>query len=152
MKDRIPLAPLQKLAWFNLIVFVCTGARYLIAVPLLAGYFHRTLAFASLPSLGIFGLCGLWGFGALICDRRKLDERESLINQKAMMTGAALFWQVFVLSCMGVWAVCFYILHRPEVPVVLLPALVWGGFVVYNVTQAIAILVQYKRSAADDTL
>ena len=31
MKDRIPLAPLQKLAWFNLIVFSITAALYPIA-------------------------------------------------------------------------------------------------------------------------
>jgi hypothetical protein len=152
MKDRIPLAPLQKFAWYNLTVFAIAVAAYAIAVPVLAAHFHRTLAAAALPSLGMFGLCGLWGFAQFICDRRKLDERESLINQRAIMAGVALFWLVFVFSCMGVWGVCFYIRHQAMVPVALLPALVWGGFIAYTVTQSVAILVQYKRSAADDAL
>jgi hypothetical protein len=151
MKDRISLAPLQKLAWFNLIVFVIAVASYAIAVPLLAWHFHKTLAAASLPSLGMFGLCGLWGFGGLICNLRKLDERETLINQRAIMAGVVLFWQVWVLSCMGVWAVLTY-RHQDVVPVTLLPILVFAGWIVYTVTQAIATLVQYRRSAADDAL
>jgi hypothetical protein len=152
MKDRIPLAPLQKLAWFNLIVFAIAVVSYAIAVPLLASYFHKTLAAASLPSLGMFGLCGLWGLGNLVCDCRKLDERELLINQRAMMAGVTLFWLVWVLSCMGIWAGLLYIRHQNVVPVTLLPGLVFAGWILYTVTQAIATLVQYKRSAADGTL
>ena len=91
MNGPIPLASLQKLAWFNLIVFAIAVASYAIAVPLLAAHFHKTLAAASLPSLGMFGLTGLWGFGSLICERRTLDERESLIKQRAMMAGFVLF-------------------------------------------------------------
>jgi hypothetical protein len=53
---------------------------------------------------------------------------------------------------MGVWATFFYIRHQADVPVVFLPALVWGGFIVYTITQSIAILVQYRRSASDDAL
>jgi uncharacterized integral membrane protein len=149
MNNRIPLAPLQKLAWFNLTVFAGAVVSYAIAVPLLAWYFHRTLAAASLPSLGMFGLCGFWGFGDLICSPRKLDERETLINQRAMMTGFVLFWLVWVLSCMGVWAVLTYIRHQDVVPVILLPILVFAGGIVCVVTRAIATLVQYKRSIGD---
>jgi hypothetical protein len=36
--------------------------------------------------------------------------------------------------------------------VTLLPILVFAGGIIYVVTQAIAILIQYKRSAADDTV
>src|ERR1035438_8509586 len=60
MKDRIPLAPLQKLAWFNLIVFAIAVALYLMAVPFFEWRFHMTLTRAALPSLGMFGVCGLW--------------------------------------------------------------------------------------------
>lgn len=152
MKGRIPLAPLQKLAWFQLIVFAIAVASYAIAIPSLASHFHQTLAAASLPSLGMFGLCGLWGFGDLICDRRKLDERERLINQRATMAGVTLFWRVWVLSCMGIWAVLLYIRHQDVVPVTLLPSLVFAGWIVFTVTQAIATLVQYKRSVPDDVV
>ena len=158
MKDSIPLAPLQKLAWFNLIVFAGAVALYALAVPLLAWHFHRTLADAALPSLGMFGLCGIWGFGSrFLYDRRrratvKLDEREQFISQRASTIGMAIFWAAFVLSCMGVWAYFSYIFHQTTVPVGFFPLLVMLGWIVFMVTQSIAILVQYKRSAGDDTL
>ena len=63
-----------------------------------------------------------------------------------------IFWQVFVLSCMGVWAYFSYILHQTRGLVGFLPFLVMLGFIVFMVTLSIAILVQYKRSAGDDTL
>jgi hypothetical protein len=152
MKDNIPLAPLQRLAWFNLIVFIVAVALYLMAVPFFAWHFHRTLAAAALPAGGMFGVCGLWGIVDYICNRRKLDERETLINQRAMTLSMQIFWLVFVLSCMGVWAYFSYILHQTTVPVGFFPLLVMLGWIVFMVAQSIAILVQYKRSANDDTL
>ena len=158
MKDSIPLAALQRFAWFNLIVFTVTVALYLVAVPALAWCFHRTLAAAALPSLGLFGLCGVWGFGNyFFYDRQrrtkvKLDERENSIYLRAGTIGFAVFWQVFVFLCMGVWAVLSYGYHRTTIPVGFLPFLVFLAGAVVWVTQSIAILVQYKRSAADDAL
>jgi uncharacterized membrane protein len=52
---------------------------------------------------------------------------------------------------MGVWAV-YNIRHHTTVPVDVLPLLVLAGWIVYTVTQSIAILVQYKRSASNDSL
>ena len=171
MKDSIPLAPLQRWAWFNLIVFAIAVALYLMAVPFFAWHFHQTLAAAALPSLGMFGVLGLWGFGQMgfgrlwgynsystyFRDHRrrtkvKLDELEIYISQRAAMIGFVLFWQVFVFSCMGVWAYLSYVRHQATGPVSFLPFLVMLGVVVFWVTQSIAILVQYKRSAGDDTL
>jgi len=152
MKDTVPLAPLQRLAWFNLIIFAVAVALYFMALSFFMWHFHRTLAAAALPSLGMFGVLGLLGIGDHICDRRKLDEREALINQRAMTLGMQIFWLVFVLSCMGVWAYFSYIFHQTTVPVGFFPLLVMLGWIVFMVTQSIAILVQYKRSACDDTL
>ncbi|MGP8258542.1 MAG: hypothetical protein ACLQM6_01155 [Acidobacteriaceae bacterium] len=158
MKDKIPLAPLQRMAWFNLIVFAIAVALYLIAVPFFVWRLHMTLAGAALPSLGVFGVCGLWGLGNyFLYDRKrraklKLDERESLINQRAATIGVVLFWEVFVFLCIGVWAYFSYVRHQATVPVGFLPFLVMFGFVVFMVTQSIAILVQYRRSTGDDTL
>jgi hypothetical protein len=53
---------------------------------------------------------------------------------------------------MGVWAYFSYILHQTRGLVGFLPFLVMLGFIVFMVTLSIAILVQYKRSAGDDTL
>jgi len=158
MKDRIPLAPLQKMARFNLIVFAAVVVLYLIAVPLLAWYFHRTLLEASVPALGLFGLCGLWGFGSFfLYDRKrgakvKLDEREELINLRATTTGFAAAWGVFVALCMGVWVVRSYVVHRPTLPIGFLPFLVFTAMIVQTVFQSLGIRAEYKRSCGDDTL
>jgi len=158
MKHSVPLAPLQRLAWFNLIVFAATIVLYITCVLLLASYFHQTLVVAALPSLGMFGICGLWGFGNFfLYDRKRrvkveLDEREALIYQRANTIGIALFWVLFVFSCMGVWAYLSYVLHQATLPIGFLPLLVFAGMIVWQVTQSIAILVQYRRSASDDTL
>jgi hypothetical protein len=157
MKDSVPLAPLQKLAWFNLIVFAIAVALYLMAVPFFEWRFHMTLAHAALPSLGVFGVCGLWGFGVYFdYDRKRramanLDEREQIIKQRAGMIGMGLFWLVFVFLCMGVWAY-LSVRRQAMVPIGFLPFLVMLGTLVFIVTQSIAILVQYKRSAVDDAL
>ena len=129
MKDSIPLAPLERFAWFNLIVFAVTVTLYAAAVPVLAWYFHRTLAAAALPSLGVFGVCGLWGLGNyFLKDRQRgarvnLDEREALIYQRANMTGVALFLVIFVTLCMGIWAYLSYIRHQTTIPIGFLPLL-----------------------------
>jgi hypothetical protein len=51
-----------------------------------------------------------------------------------------------------VWAVLSYVRHQTTLPVGFLPGMVIAGMVVFTVTQSIAILVQYKRSANDDAL
>ena len=158
MKENVPLAPLQRLAWFNLIVFAIAVSLYLIAVPFFEWRFHMTLGRSALPALGVFGVCGLWGLGNyFLKDHRRrarvnLDEREELIYQRAGTIGVVLFWEVFVVLCMGVWAYLSYVRHQAAIPVGFLPFLVMLVFIVFWVTQSIAILVQYKRSAGDDTL
>lgn len=149
MNDPIALAPLQKRAWFDLIVFVTAVVLYAIALPLLASCFHRTVAEAAVPSLGVFGVLGAWGWGDRICNRRMLDERERFIEQRAMFAGMVLFWQVWVFSCMGIWAVLSYVRHQSVVPVVLLPILAFAGGIVFQVTRAISTLVQYRRGGDD---
>jgi uncharacterized membrane protein len=155
MKDRIPLAPLQKMAWFNLIVFAAIIALYVVAVPLLAWWFHRTLLAVAQPALGLFGFCGLWGFGSrFLYDRKRrakvqLDEREQLINERAAAVGLAAFWLVFLALCMGVWAVLTYVRHQTTLPVGFLPFLVIAGLAVNTVFQSLAILAEYQRSCND---
>ena len=155
VKDSVPLAPLQRYAWFNLIVFAIAVTLYLMAVPFFEWRFHITLTRAALPSLGVFGVCGLWGLGNYFLKdhqrraRVNPDEREALIYRRAGMIGVVLFWEVFVVLCMGVWAY-LYVRHQATVPIGFLPFLVLAGSVVLWVTQSIAILMQYRRSAADD--
>jgi hypothetical protein len=151
MDEPIPLAPLQKLAWYNLTVFAGAVGLYVVAVPLLAWLAQKPLAFAALPGLSAFGLCGLWGFGNhFLHDRRRqkkaaLDERERAIFQRAMTLGWFLFWEIFVVVCVGGWGYLRYVRGQLTVPVELLPGLVFLGFVVFEVTYSVSILVQYRR-------
>ncbi len=158
MQDQIPLSPLQKMAWFNLIIFAVALALYALGVPLLAWLCHQSLATAALPSLGVFGICGLWGLGnRFFYDRRKrakisLDERETLINHRANTIGMFMFWEVLVVLCMGAWTTLRYVYDQATIPVDVLPALIFLGMIVFTLTQSVAILVQYKRSATDDPI
>jgi hypothetical protein len=76
------------------------------------------------------------------------DEREQLIAVRAQLAGLWIFWEAFVAACMVTWAVVRYRYGRSVVPVDVLPWLVLGGFVVYQVTQAAAVLIQHRRTGA----
>lgn len=150
------LSPLQKMAWFNLIVFAGAVVVYLVAVLVLAFVGNVPLDKAALPALGVFGLCGVWGFGGTFLRDRKtkkkrlLDERDQLIYRRAINAGWTVFWGVFVLVCMGIWGVIRYVKGRQTVPVDLLPGLVFLGMMVATVTQSVVILMQYGRSTSGE--
>ena len=150
------LSPLQKMAWFNLAVFAGAVLLYLLAVPALAWSFGRSVATAAVPALGVFGLCGLWGFGGKFLrdrqTRRKinLDECDLMIYRQAIIAGWSAFWVIFVAVCMVLWGVVRYVKGNSNVPVDLLPGFVFLGGIVATVTQSIVILVQYGRSAGDE--
>lgn len=155
MEDSIPLAPLQTWAWFNLAAFAAAVMLYIIGVPLLALSFHRTLSEVAVPCLGIFGVCGAWGFGSLFLrDRRRRtrvapDERENLIRERAARVGLVASYEISVILCMGAWAVLSYGWRQTTLPVGFLPFLVLAGAIVLIVTQSVAILLQYRRSGND---
>lgn len=56
-----------------------------------------------------------------------------------MILGMTLFWEVIVLSYMGLWADLSYVRHQAMVPIWFLPSLVGVGAVVFHITQAIAM-------------
>ena len=129
----------QKVAWFNLAVSAAAVLAYVALVPFLG----------TVPALGAFGICGLWGFSVLFYRSREgqvvTDEREQVIAMRSQLAGLWIFWEVFVAACMITWAVVRYHYDRNVVPVDILPALVMGGLIVYEVTQSIAVLIQYRR-------
>ncbi len=157
MKDSVPLAPLQRLAWFNLIVFVLVVALFVAAVPFFEWHLRLPLAIALRRAQGTLGVLGLWGFGAYFnYDRKrramvKLDELETIISQRAMTLGMRIFWLVFVSYNMVVYAI-FTGRHQTTAPVDLFIDQLWIGWIVFMVAQSIAVLVQYRRSSSDATL
>jgi hypothetical protein len=149
------MSPNQKAARFNLTVVVVTLLLFLIAVQLLASYGNRSWIEAAAPASGVFGLLGL-----LSCARlyyrpvggrlAMMDERDKFIEERARIIGFTVFWLVWVFGSMLSWALLRYGAGRETIPVDALPLLVLGGFVVFVISQSIAILAQYGRSAHRD--
>ncbi len=144
------MSPHQKAAWFNLIVFACTALLYLAVVPLLAWGFDKPLTTVAVPALGIFGLCGLWGFAGWFYRPRAdgtpvTDERDLAIQRQAWVAGMGLFWGVFVLTAVGSWAIMRYVWDMREVtlPVDFFPATVFVAMFLVVLTQSVATLHAY---------
>lgn len=137
----MPMTLQQKVAWFNLAVLAAAVLAYVALVPVLG----------AVPALGAFGICGLWGLSVLFYRRREgqvvTDEREQLIVLRSQLAGLWTLWEALVAMCMITWAVVRYRYDRSVVPVDVLPALVLGGMIVYQVTQSIAVVIQHRRSS-----
>lgn len=150
----------QKAAWFVLIVIGGTLVLYGAAVPALSWWFHRTMADAAGPALGVFGLVGLTGFEPLFYRRNAsqrnkpvatMDERDWLLSKKAWTAGMRIFWLTFCIAGMGTWAYLYYLrgLETVTVPVGIFPAMLYAGFVVFMLSRALATLHSYGWTAND---
>jgi hypothetical protein len=128
----------EKQAWFMLTVVVLACLTYCVLMPWLG----------PKRACGAFGLLGLMGFAPLFAwkgraDREVLfDERDRTIHSRSTVVAFAVFWLTFVGSCMIPW--CLY-LQQGSVPVEILPLILLIGWIVFSSTQALAILVQYRR-------
>jgi hypothetical protein len=143
------MPPLYKEAVFWLILLAVTTAltaiAYVVLMPLI-GPIRAQAAF------GFFGLLGLGGFSPLFYRKRGrtvvLDERDEQIAKTALVAGYSVFWLFFVSANMGVWSVVYFGGHS-TISVHVLPDIVFGGFVIFITTRAVAIVVQYRRQDAD---
>ncbi|MCC6680835.1 MAG: hypothetical protein IT445_08020 [Phycisphaeraceae bacterium] len=147
------MSPNQKAAWFNLIVFAATVALYLTAVPLLAWLFDKPWSSVAVPALGIFGLCGLWGFARVFYRPRPdgmpvTDERDHSIEQEAWRAGMGAFWCVFVFGSIGYWFVMWGLrgVEHVTVPVELFPGFVFVAMFIVVLVQSIVTLQIYGWS------
>jgi hypothetical protein len=134
----------QKIALYNLIVIIAgltlTGA----AVGVLAIVLGMPRALAGLGFLGILGLLGLSPI--LFFKKRgqlSLDERDLLIYSKANLIAYSLFWVFFTVACM---VPCLVLGLGAKIPIVVLPCMLAGGFILVQLIQSIAILAQYGRT------
>ncbi len=134
---------MQKIAWYNLIVIVTTLAASGATVGLLAIFFGMPIALAGLGFLGIAGFLGL----SPVLFRKKqgdvdFDERDVLINRKATVIAYSIFWLFFTAACM----VPFLVLGRgATIRIVVLPIMLGSGYVIFQLTQSIVILILYGK-------
>lgn len=135
------MSRMQQFAWFNLSVVVLSILVFLALVPFL-GY-HR--------ALGGFGFLGLQGFGYLFVrpkpGRVLTDERDHLIQQRAMMVAYSIFWVVFVLA--AVFGAPRFYGEDGTVPVKVVQLSVLGAWILVWTVYPIAILVQYAGGTTD---
>ena len=144
LKGRI-MNRLQKLAWFNLIVI---AAAILITA----------LAITIEVSIRGYSTIGFWVFVALLSSlklkpylfkksRNKVlsDERDDLIQKRALSFAYTLFWIVLVVSSFAIF-ISTGMGPKSSVPAITLPLMVIGGALFIQVVCSISILVQYGRS------
>ena len=132
------MSPLQKQAWFNLVVVTLSIIAFLLLLSLTA----------LRPALAAFALMGLLGQGHRFYRRRPgdievvLDERDRLFHAKASVLAYKVFWLVWVGGSMGFWFA-----HRESgsVSVDVLPLTVLGGLVVFVLVESATTLIQYGR-------
>ena len=131
----------QKIALYNLIVIMASLTITGAAVGILSIMHGMPKALGGLGFLGIAALIGL----SPILFRKKrgqlgFDERDLLIYRRATVAAYSTFWVFFTAACMVPWLV---LECGARIRVVLLPCMLVGGFVIVQLIQSVAILVQY---------
>ncbi len=132
----------QKLAWFNLIVIIATILITTIAITIeihIRGY----------------STIGFWVFVVLLAllqfkpylfkksqSKVLFDERDSLIQKRALSFAYTVFWWVFLILSFSLFLI---IGPKNSVPIITLPLMVIGGALFIQIVCSVAILIQYGR-------
>jgi hypothetical protein len=133
----------QKIAWFSLIMLTLAFGLSLVSV----GVLHFGYGLPMRRAAGGFGFIGIMGFSALAPllfkkdkGKVKLDERDLLIKNKAMLAAYWGFWPVFVIAAMAP-----FFMYGPDgtVSVKYLCSMVFGGMFVVILVQSLVTLQEY---------
>jgi hypothetical protein len=98
----------------------------------------------ALGGFGFIGICGFMGLSPFLYKKDSgkvsFDERDHLIQRKAILGAYSIFWFLFVMAAM----VPFFILG-PEgtISVKYLPAMVFGGMITVTLVQSLVTLNAY---------
>lgn len=136
----------QKIARFNLIVILTALILSITAIGIFYFAFGVPIQ-GALGGFGFIGICGLMGLSPLLYKKEpgkvSFDERDQLIHKRAIIVAYSLFWLAFTAACMIPW----WILETgATIPVVILPTILLGGFLIVQLIQSVSILVQYGWS------
>jgi uncharacterized membrane protein len=136
------MTPLYKEGSYWLVLLAGTAAIY-VALTVFIGPRAAT---------GAFGLLGIAGLQPLLYRKRSQavvwDERDTKIAHTAIIAGYSIFWLVFSLGVMGIWA-SYFCRGYETISVHVLPHIVMGGFLVFMTARAVAIVIQYRLQDAD---
>ena len=134
----------QKLAWFNLIVILI--ALILSAIAVSVFYFVVDLPIPrALGGFGFMGITGLMGLSPVFLFKKErgkvsFDERDELINLRAVLAAYSVFWLVFTAACMIPWSI---IGPSGSISVNVLPIMLFGIGITLALVHSLVILIQY---------
>ena len=138
---------MQKMAWF--LVITISTAILASAATVTVLYFKVGFprAWSGLGALGIVGIGGLAPLFFRKDSRAVIfDERDSLIQRRAALTGFALAYMLMGLTCM----VPFIVLGpKATVSIAWLPSIFGLAGISHYLSYSVAILVQYGRGSKD---
>jgi hypothetical protein len=129
----------QKEAWFNLVVVLSALVLVVSLVP-----------FLGKAAMGGFGLLGFLGLSPVFFRKRHgfvaLDERDTQIRLRSQFWAHFVFWLLFVLATMTAPVIYGW---NGSVPVALVMASVWCGWVVLVGVMSLSTLIQYGQGGHD---
>ena len=139
----------QKTARFNLIVILIALSLSAIAVGVF--YFVVDLPIRrAFGGFGFMGITGLMGLSPLLYKKGRgkvsFDERDELINYRAVLAAYSVFWLVFTAACMIPWSI---IGPSGSISVNVLPIMLFGIGITLMLVHSLVILVQYGRGGKD---
>jgi hypothetical protein len=137
----------QKIAVFNLVVFVSASLITAVAVTILYYIFGWP---AAARGMGFVGLGGLAGLSPLIFKKDPgtvtFDERDKLIHRTATRIGFVSSYLWFCLT-----GTIFAVLFEPALFKRLgLPIMIFGGAFVVGIVSSMVLLILYGRSNSNE--
>ncbi len=133
----------QKIAWYNLIVIAISLTLSGTAIGVLALLVGMPKAIGGLGLLGFLGFLGL----SPVLFRKKrgevdFDERDRLINYRAILGAYSMLWLVLTAACM----IPFFIIGPSgSISVCWLPLMLFTISITLTLVHSMGILIQYGR-------
>lgn len=130
----------QKQAWLTVTLAAASLVAYAALWPAQGPY----------TALSAFALFGLSGLGPLFCAKEPMDERDQTIARRAALAAGMVSYGVFILGCMGIWAIVYELHGADRVSIHVLPLITGAGGMAFFLGHAVAILISYRgRLEAD---
>ena len=131
---------LQKQAWLTVIAAVVSVVAFGVLCPWIGPQ----------RALSGYSFFAITGFGPLFFRKAQLDERDRAIARRAVVVAFVVSYEVFILACMGTWALVYALQGSEQISVHVLPLITLaGGFVAFTV-HAVAVLVLYRSRVEAD--
>lgn len=169
----------EKIAWYNLAVLTISLLLFLVLFSISRTTHPFNISLKR--SFAAFALCGFCGLGPFLFKKKQgsedtgidgsgtsdtvpydpeLDERDMLIQRRALLHGFKSFWFIFVFFVMSVWIYLRYISpsgtgYGPmsiTIDVDILPLMLFPGFLLLMFAYSLSTILQYRSKALGDNI